>query len=93
MRTGLHLEMDLLRAGHQPRVSVARHHYRVILGRASAVEVWFNGQEVDLAPHTRGNVARVTLGGQSDDPARINGLQGQAKASCLVPALITIQVP
>jgi hypothetical protein len=35
-----------------------------MLGRASAVEVWFNGQEVDLATHTRGNVARLTLGGQ-----------------------------
>jgi hypothetical protein len=35
-----------------------------MLGRASAVEVWFNGQQVDLAAHTRGNVAHITLGGQ-----------------------------
>jgi cytoskeleton protein RodZ len=60
---GLHLEMDLLRAGTS-REYRGKAPFSVMLGRASAVEVWFNGQEVDLATHTRGNVARITLGGQ-----------------------------
>jgi cytoskeleton protein RodZ len=60
---GLHLEMDLLRAGTS-REYRGKAPFSVMLGRASAVEVWFNGQEVDLATHTRGNVARLTLGGQ-----------------------------
>ncbi len=61
--TGLHLEMDLLRAGTS-REYRGKAPLRVMLGRASAVEVWFNGQQVDLAAHTRGNVARITLGDQ-----------------------------
>jgi len=60
---GLHLEMDLLRAGTS-REYRGKAPFSVMLGRASAVEVWFNGQEVDLAAHTRGDVARLTLGGQ-----------------------------
>ena len=60
---GLHLEMDLLRAGTS-REYRGKAPFSVMLGRASAVEVWFNGQEVDLAAHTRGNVAHITLGGQ-----------------------------
>ena len=60
---GLHLEMDLLRAGTS-REYRGKAPFSVMLGRASAVEVWFNGQAVDLASHTRGNVARLTLGGQ-----------------------------
>lgn len=59
---GLHLEMDLLRAGTN-REYFGKAPFRVMLGRASAVEIWFNGQEVDLTAHTRGNVARITLGG------------------------------
>ncbi|MEE8340150.1 MAG: RodZ domain-containing protein [Xanthomonadales bacterium] len=60
---GQHLEMDLLRAGTS-REYRGKAPFSVMLGRASAVEVWFNGQAVDLASHTRGNVARLTLGGQ-----------------------------
>ena len=60
---GLQLEMDLLRAGTS-REYRGKAPLRVMLGRASAVKVWFNDQEVDLAAHTRGNVARITLGGQ-----------------------------
>ena len=60
--TGLHLEMDLLRAGTS-REYHGKAPFSVMLGRASAVEVWFNGKEVDLAAHTRGNVAHITLGG------------------------------
>ena len=44
-----------------------------MLGRASAVELTLDGEPVDLAPHTRGNVARLTLGGEaaveSSEPA------------------------
>jgi hypothetical protein len=36
----------------------------LLLGRASSIELSYNGKPVDLAPHTRGNVARVTLGGE-----------------------------
>ncbi len=58
---GEHLEMDLLRAGTS-REYRGKTPFKVMLGRASAVEVWLNDQPVDLAPYTRGNVARVTLG-------------------------------
>jgi cytoskeleton protein RodZ len=61
--TGKHLDMDLLRAGTS-REYRGKAPFSVMLGRASAVDVWFNGEEVDLAPHTRGNVARLILGGQ-----------------------------
>ena len=60
---GRHLEMDLLRAGTS-REYRGKAPLRVMLGRASAIKVWFNGQEVDLAAQTRGNVARITLGGR-----------------------------
>ena len=79
---GLHLEMDLLRAGTS-REYRGKAPFSVMLGRASAVEVWFNGQEVDLAAHTRGNVARLTLGGQlmtrSDQQAESTNSQNHSK--------------
>lgn len=54
------LEMDLVRAG------TTRHYsdtgpFRVMVGRASAVQMTFDGEAVDLGPHTRGNVAHLTL--------------------------------
>jgi len=61
--TGKHLDMDLLRAGTS-REYRGKAPFSVMLGRASAVDVWFNSQEVDLAAHTRGNVAHLILGGQ-----------------------------
>ena len=60
---GSQIEMDLVRAGESREYS-AESPFRVLLGRASAVELRLDGEEVDLAPHTRGNVARMTLGGQ-----------------------------
>ena len=60
---GLQIEMDLIRAGESRKYS-GKSPFRVLLGRASAVEVRLDGQLVDLAPHTRGNVARMSLGGQ-----------------------------
>jgi cytoskeleton protein RodZ len=58
---GQQLEMDLVRAGSSRSYS-ATGPIRVMIGRASAVELVLNGEPVDLGPHTRGNVARMTLG-------------------------------
>lgn len=55
------IEMDLIRAG-ETREYRAEPPVRLLIGRASAVELTLNGARVDLAPHTRGNVARMTLG-------------------------------
>ena len=57
------IEMDLFRAG-ETREYRAAQPLRLLIGRASAVELRLNGINVDLAPHTRGNVARITLGAQ-----------------------------
>lgn len=37
----------------------------VLLGRATAATVYFNNEQVDLKPYTRGDVARLTLGVES----------------------------
>jgi hypothetical protein len=36
-----------------------------MLGRASSVVLTMDGEPVDLGPHSRGNVARLTLGGET----------------------------
>lgn len=38
---------------------------KVLLGRAEVATVIFNNEQVDLAPYTQGNVARLTLGVES----------------------------
>jgi cytoskeleton protein RodZ len=58
---GEQLEMDLIRAGIS-RVYDGKGPFRVMIGRASAVVLTLDGETVDLGPHTRGNVARMTLG-------------------------------
>jgi cytoskeleton protein RodZ len=60
---GEKIEMDLLRAGSRRNYN-GPGPFRLLLGRASSIELSYNGKPVDLAPHTRGNVARVTLGGE-----------------------------
>lgn len=60
---GATVEMDLVRAG-ELRDYDGKAPYRVMIGRASAVDVYLNGQAINLAPHTRGNVARITVGGE-----------------------------
>jgi cytoskeleton protein RodZ len=60
---GAQLELDLIRAG-QERTYSGSAPFQVMLGRASAVELTLDGDSVDLAPHTRGNVARLTLGAE-----------------------------
>lgn len=57
---GAELELDLIRAGSQREYS-GSGPFRVMLGRASAVDLSLDGESIDLAPHTRGNVARLTL--------------------------------
>lgn len=61
---GTQLELDLIRAGSERAYSGPRP-FRVMVGRASAVVMTIDGEAVDLGPHTRGNVARLTLGGES----------------------------
>lgn len=56
------IEMDLLRAGSR-RTYHGSAPFHLLLGRASSVEVLHNGEKVNLAPYIRGNVARLTLGG------------------------------
>ena len=60
---GMQVEMDLIRADESRDYS-GKAPFSILVGRASAVRIQFDGQSVDLAPHTRGNVARMTLGGQ-----------------------------
>lgn len=58
---GRQLEMDLLRGGNT-RTYQGPPPFELMLGRASAVELQFDGAPVDLQPHIRGNVARLSLG-------------------------------
>jgi cytoskeleton protein RodZ len=79
---GGQLELDLIRAGSQReyRGSVP---FRVMIGRASAVVLRLDGEAVDLGPHTRGNVARLTLGDEAqavDEPAA-EGKAGESAAA------------
>lgn len=58
---GRQVEKDLLRGGNV-RSYQGLPPFELMLGRASAVELEYNGSPVDLEPHIRGNVARMTLG-------------------------------
>jgi cytoskeleton protein RodZ len=54
------LERDLVRAGtHREYTDTGPFH--IMVGRAAAVLVALDGESVDLAPHTRDGVARLTL--------------------------------
>ena len=57
---GHQLELDLIRAGSSREYS-GQAPFDVMIGRASAVVLNMDGAAVDLGPHTRGNVARITL--------------------------------
>jgi cytoskeleton protein RodZ len=57
---GDQLELDLIRAGTS-REYQGQAPFEVMIGRASAVELNMDGKAVNLGPHTRGNVARLTL--------------------------------
>jgi cytoskeleton protein RodZ len=72
---GGQLELDLIRAGSQREYS-GRGPFRVMIGRASAVVLSMDGEAIDLGAHTRGNVARLTLGDEvpaAGDPATDSG--------------------
>lgn len=60
---GDQLELDLIRAG-STREYGGQAPFDVMIGRASAVELGLDEERVDLGPHTRGNVARMTLHAQ-----------------------------
>jgi cytoskeleton protein RodZ len=55
-----HLEQDLLRGG-QVRFYQGLPPFRVSLGRSSAVQLFVDGQAIDLEPFTRDDVARLIL--------------------------------
>lgn len=57
---GVQLELDLIRAGSSREYN-GQPPFDVMIGRASAVELGMDGDNVDLGPYTRGNVARMTL--------------------------------
>jgi cytoskeleton protein RodZ len=60
---GEQLELDLIRAGTS-REYQGQAPFEVMIGRASAVQLSMDGKAVNLGPHTRGNVARLTLQNQ-----------------------------
>lgn len=62
---GARVEWDLLRAGSHRNYN-GKGPFHLLLGRASSVEVFHNGVQVDLGPYTRGNVARLTIGGTEE---------------------------
>jgi cytoskeleton protein RodZ len=61
--TGDQLELDLIRAGSS-REYRGQAPFEVMIGRASAVVLNMDGNTVELGPHTRGNVVRMTLQAQ-----------------------------
>lgn len=63
---GRQLELNLLRAG-ESRAYQGTPPFNVLLGRASAIEVYLDGARVDLSPWTRGDVARIPALGALDD--------------------------
>lgn len=68
---GRQLELNLLRAG-ESRTYDGTPPFQVLLGRASAIEVYLDGSRVDLAPWTRGDVARIPELGATGDPSVAN---------------------
>lgn len=57
--SGKQLEMDLLRGGSD-RSYHGLPPFRILFGRASAVRLSMDGEEVDLSPFTREDVAQLT---------------------------------
>jgi hypothetical protein len=76
--------MDLLRAGSR-RTYNGAEPFHLLLGRASSVELFHNGEKVDLAPHTRGNVARLTLGATDDASKPAANFDTESSAMDLTP--------
>jgi cytoskeleton protein RodZ len=83
-RNGEKIEMDLLRAGSRRTYNGAAP-FHLLLGRASSVELFHYGEKVDLAPHTRGNVARLTLGTTEDASEPAAKFDTESSAMDLTP--------
>ena len=65
--TGYLLYGDLNQSGDELEV-IGAAPFQILLGKASAAQVRFNGQEVDLEPHTtREFTARLTVGESADE--------------------------
>lgn len=58
--SGRQLEMDLVRGGSQ-RAYQGEAPFRILFGRASAVDLFLDGRQVDLSGHTSGDVMRMSL--------------------------------
>lgn len=69
---GQQLELDLVRGG-----SVRDYHgeapFRVLIGRASAVDLFLDGSLVDTSAHTSGNVTQMSLEAGSTEPPAVDG--------------------
>jgi cytoskeleton protein RodZ len=70
--TGRQLEMDLLRGGSSKRYR-GLAPFSIQFGRASALKLTQNGEQVDLEPFTQGDVTQMTL--QADGSAQATGVQ------------------
>ncbi len=57
---GRRLEYDLLRGGSSKHYR-GRAPFNILIGRASAVELYLDSKRVDLAPYLTGNVANLEL--------------------------------
>ncbi len=63
---GRRLLLGVPRAGEERRVSGVAP-YRVVIGVARAVEVTYDGEPFDTAPHTQREIARFTVGTPEDN--------------------------
>lgn len=57
---GQRLEYDLLKSGRIKQYT-GKAPFKLLFGRASAVELFLNDAYIDMSPYTRGNVASTTL--------------------------------
>ncbi len=63
---GQQLELDLIRGGTRKQYR-GTAPFSIQFGRASALSLFLDGQPVDLAPYTTGNVTQMTLSGPGQD--------------------------
>ena len=54
------LELDLVRAGSSKQYT-GTAPFSIQFGRASAISLFVDGQEIDLAPYTTGDVTQMML--------------------------------
>ncbi len=53
--------MDKTFSGGETEELIGRAPFSVVIGNAQVTRMAYNGKEIDLAPHTRASVARVTV--------------------------------